>query len=103
MCSSDLAIPFFTDEREEYLEYDVARLIQNLKRPEKPVLGIVTNIPLDTGAGGLQAAMRGESQSFLIYDELLDRLSLRSEEHTSELQSLAYPVSRLLLDQTKTH
>ncbi|MEQ9247444.1 MAG: GldG family protein, partial [Nitratireductor sp.] len=41
------AIPFFTDEREEYLEYDVARLIQNLKRPEKPVLGIVTNLPLD--------------------------------------------------------
>lgn len=70
------AIPFFTDEREEYLEYDVARLIQNLKRPEKPVLGIVTNLPLDTGAGGLQAAMRGESQSFLIYDELLDRFSL---------------------------
>lgn len=70
------AIPFFTDEREEYLEYDIARLIQNLKRPEKPVLGIVTNLPLDTGAGGLQAAMRGESQSFLIYDELLDRFSL---------------------------
>ena len=70
------AIPFFTDEREEYLEYDIARLIQNLTRPEKPVLGIVTNLPLDTGAGGLMAAMRGESQSFMIYNELLDRFSL---------------------------
>lgn len=70
------AIPFFTDEREEYLEYDIARLVQNLTRPEKPVLGIVTNLPLDTGAGGLVAAMRGESQSFMIYSELLDRFSL---------------------------
>lgn len=69
-------IPFFTDEREEYLEYDIARVIQNLTRPEKPTLGIVTNLPLDTGAGGLMAAMRGESQSFLIYDELLDRFTL---------------------------
>ncbi|MEQ9519193.1 MAG: Gldg family protein [Parvibaculum sp.] len=69
-------IPFFTDEREEYLEYDIARLVQNLTRPEKPTLGIVTNLPLDTGAGGLMAAMRGESQSFLIYDELLNRFQL---------------------------
>jgi gliding motility-associatede transport system auxiliary component len=70
------AIPFFTDEREEYLEYDIARLVQNLTRPEKPILGIVTNLPLDTGAGGLMAAMRGESQSFMLYNELLDRFTL---------------------------
>jgi len=70
------AIPFFTDEREEYLEYDIARVVQNLMRPEKPILGIVTNLPLDTGAGGLMAAMRGESQSFMLYNELLDRFTL---------------------------
>src|SRR3989441_7449786 len=32
----------------------------------------------------------------------LDRLSSRSEEHTSELQSLAYLVCRLLLEKKKT-
>ena len=30
------AIPFFTDEREQYLEYDIARMIQNLSRPARP-------------------------------------------------------------------
>lgn len=69
-------IAFFSDEREEYLEYDLTRMVQNLSRPEKPVLGIVTNLPMDTGAGGMQLAMRGESQSFMVYQELLNRFQL---------------------------
>lgn len=70
------AVPYFTDERQQYLEYDVTRLIQNLSRPKKPVLGIVTNIPMDTGAGGLVAAMRGQSQPFAIYQELQNRFEI---------------------------
>ena len=70
------AIPFFTDEREQYLEYDIARMIQNLSRPERPVLGIVTNLPLDTGTGGLMSAMRGDSLPFMIYEELRNRFEI---------------------------
>ncbi len=69
-------IPFFADERQEYLEYDLARLIHNLSQPEKPVLGIMSNLPLDTGVGGIMAAMRGQSQPFLIYAELTDRFEV---------------------------
>jgi len=70
------AIPFFTDEREQYLEYDLARMIQNLSRPQRPVLGIVTNLPLDTGTGGLMSAMRGDSLPFMIYEELRNRFEI---------------------------
>ncbi len=69
-------IPFFATERQQYLEYDLARLIHNLAQPEKPVLGIISNLPLDTGAGGIMAAMRGQSQPFLIYAELADRFEV---------------------------
>ncbi|MEX0840368.1 MAG: Gldg family protein [Parvibaculum sp.] len=79
------AIPFFTDEREQYLEYDIARMIQNLSRPERPVLGIVTNLPLDTGAGGLMSAMRGESLPFMIYEELRNRFELEYLEQQFEV------------------
>jgi len=54
----------------------VARLLHNLARPQKPVLGIISNLPLDTGAGGIMAAMRGQSQPFLIYAELADRFRI---------------------------
>ena len=69
-------IPYFATERQQYLEYDVARLLHNLARPQKPVLGIISNLPLDTGAGGIMAAMRGQSQPFLIYAELADRFAI---------------------------
>lgn len=69
-------IPFFINEREQYLEYDLARMISVLSTPEKPVLGIVSNLPLDAGAGGMMAAMRGQSQSFMIYEELQDRFDV---------------------------
>ena len=78
------SIPFFTDEREQYLEYDIARMVQNLSRPERPVLGIVTNLPLDTGTGGLMSAMRGDSQPFMIYEELRDRFELEFLEQQFE-------------------
>lgn len=70
-------IPFFSDERAQYLEYDIVRMVQSLNRPEKPALGIVTNLPLDTGAGGLVAAMRGQSEPYAIYTELVSNFDLR--------------------------
>src|SRR2546425_2066631 len=54
-------------------------------------------------AGGLVALLVGTVGPALgisegKYDTLLSRHLLRSEEHTSELQSLAYLVCRLLLE-----
>lgn len=69
-------IPIFPQERAQYLEYDLVRLIDNLNKPRRPVLGVLSNLPLDTGAGGLLLAMRGQSQPFLIYSELVDRFEV---------------------------
>ena len=63
-------IPFFSEEREGNLEYDVSSLIYRLATPKKPVLGIISGLPLDTGAGGMQAAMQGQARPFMIYQEL---------------------------------
>ncbi len=63
-------VPFFSQDREPYLEYDITSLIYRLSTPQKPVLGIITSLPLDTGAGGMMAAMQGQAQPFMIYQEL---------------------------------
>jgi len=39
-------IPFFQDDRENSLEYDITKLIYNLANPKKPVIGILTGLPL---------------------------------------------------------
>src|SRR2546425_5557409 len=41
------------------------------------------------------------AKSILLFQPLPERSGLRSEEHTSELQSLAYLVCRLLLEKKK--
>jgi gliding motility-associatede transport system auxiliary component len=63
-------VPYFVPEREPYLEYDLSALIYHLSTPSKPVLGIISSLPLDTGAGGMAAALQGSAQPFTIYSEL---------------------------------
>ncbi|HEX2524768.1 MAG TPA: Gldg family protein [Geminicoccus sp.] len=41
------AIPLLSPERERFLEYDLTRLVFDLSRPDKPVLGIITGLPLE--------------------------------------------------------
>ncbi len=63
-------IPYFTPDREQYLEYDLSSLIYRLSTPKKPVVGIISSLPLQMGPGGIQAMMQGQSQPFAIYTEL---------------------------------
>lgn len=63
-------VPYFTAEREPYLEYDLSSLIYHLSTPTKPVLGVISSLPLDTGPGGMAAALQGNAQPNTIYSEL---------------------------------
>jgi ABC-type uncharacterized transport system involved in gliding motility auxiliary subunit len=40
-------IPFFQAERERFLEYDVTKLIYELSNPKRPVVGVMSSLPLD--------------------------------------------------------
>src|ERR1700678_3012314 len=40
------SIPAFGADREEFLEYDVAKLIQELAVPKKPVIGLISSLPM---------------------------------------------------------
>jgi len=42
-----LAIPFFDPAREAFLEYDVAKLLYELNQTSKPVIGVLSSLPID--------------------------------------------------------
>jgi ABC-type uncharacterized transport system involved in gliding motility auxiliary subunit len=65
-------IPFFLEDREEYLEYDLTNLVYKLNREKKPKVGVVSNLPFDSGIGGMMAAMQGKSRPFMIYEQIKD-------------------------------
>ncbi|WP_020400526.1 Gldg family protein [Kordiimonas gwangyangensis] len=64
------AIPFFTEEREKFLEYDLVKLVTSLDTEPRPRLSLLTQLPLQFGPGGPQAMMQGRSQPYVIYEQL---------------------------------
>ena len=40
-------IGFFQQDKEEFLEYDIASLIYKLAHPKKPTIGLMTSLPMD--------------------------------------------------------
>ncbi len=73
-------ISFFAQNREPYLEYDLTSLIYRLAHPKKPLLAIVSSLPLESGAGGMAAMMQGQSQPFMIYSELASSYQTKTLE-----------------------
>lgn len=70
-------IPFFLDDREQYLEFDITNLVYKLIREKKPLLGVVSNLPFDTGIGGMQAALQGRSRPFMIYEQIRESFDVQ--------------------------
>ena len=40
-------IPFFQADRERFLEYDLTKLVYELSNPNRPVVGVMSSLPLD--------------------------------------------------------
>ena len=53
-------IPFLDQSRERFLEYDLTRLVYDLSSPQRPVVGLMSSLPLE---GDPQMAMRAGSRA----------------------------------------
>ncbi len=42
-------VPFFTPERESFLEYDMTKLVHKLSNPKKPKIGIIAGLQINGG------------------------------------------------------
>jgi len=69
------SIPSFTPDREEFLEYDVAKLIQELGTPKKAVIGLMSSIGLQ---GQFNPATGQMGEPWPIYTQLQQLFNLRT-------------------------
>lgn len=53
-------IAFFQTERERFLEYDLTKLVYELSNPKRPVIGVMSSLPLDGDPRMMMMAMRGQ-------------------------------------------
>src|SRR5690349_13661205 len=60
------SIPFLQPDKEAFLEYDVAKLIHDLETPKKPVVGLLSGLPIAAGFDPQTQQMR---QPWAIYQQ----------------------------------
>ncbi len=65
-------VPFFAEEREKFLEYDLVKLLATLDTSNQRTLRLLTTLPMQFGPGGPQAMMAGQAQPYVIYEQLFD-------------------------------
>ena len=74
------AIPYFSEEREKFLEYDLVKLVTSLDTEPRPRLALLTQLPMQFGPGGPQAMMQGRSQPYVIYEQLSEFFTVEEVE-----------------------
>jgi ABC-type uncharacterized transport system involved in gliding motility auxiliary subunit len=91
-----VALPFFQPERESFLEYDLSKLLYTAANPKKPVVGVISGLPLF----GEFAPRSGKKTQWPIIDMLEETFDVRSiidatEEVNDELDVLllAHPAN----------
>lgn len=61
------AIPYFQSEQEESLEYELSGLVYGLANPQRPVVGLLSELPLD---GGKANVFLGKTQPWFILSQI---------------------------------
>ena len=58
LLDDERTIPFFRADRERFLEYDLTKLVYELSNPGRPVIGVMSALPIDGNAQLMMMAMR---------------------------------------------
>ena len=85
-------IDFFQPEKEEFLEYDVAKLIVELSRPKKSVVGLLSTLPMGADFNQATGQMR---DPWVVMQQLEQLFTVRML--TPELTSIDKDVDVLML------
>jgi ABC-type uncharacterized transport system involved in gliding motility auxiliary subunit len=96
-------IGFFQPDKEEFLEYEISKLIQGLSKPARPVVGLMSSLKMQ---GDVDMQTFQPSQSWVIADQLDQLFEVKSIEMTAteipadiELLVLVHP--KVISDETR--
>ena len=92
---NDDVIPFFAAERQEYLEYDVTKLIHNLTRPEQKIVGLLSSLPIE-GVQGQAGQPSPNAPPWTILQQIRQLFEVRSL-HPQTLEEIPADIDVLML------
>ncbi len=75
-------IPFFQPQREQFLEYDVSKLLYNLTHPKKTVVGLITQLPM---FGGFDIETTQMTKEWAIIAQMRQLFELKQLDITTDV------------------
>jgi len=88
----DETIPFLDPTKEAFLEYDLARLVYSLANPKKPVVGLLSTLPMTAGFDPMTQQIR---EAWVVTGQLRQLFDLRVLE--SGLERIEDEIQVLML------
>ena len=70
-------IPFFQPDKENFLEYDVAKLVYTLSNPKRQVIGVMSTLPIE-GAMSNPFARGPESEPWIVVSQLRELYEVKT-------------------------
>ena len=77
-------VPFFSQEKEQFLEYDLTRIVYNLTDPAKPVVGLITAHQMNADVSPLMRVGGGGPQPWAITETIRETFTLRTVDRGAE-------------------
>jgi len=90
-------IPFFSLEREQFIEYDLTKLIYTLSKPSQAKIGLVSSLPVMGGTRSMQQMGGRPAPAWAIMTQIKDFFQIR--DLGAELTEIPKDINLLMLVQ----
>jgi ABC-type uncharacterized transport system involved in gliding motility auxiliary subunit len=75
------SMPFLQPSKEQFLEYDLAKMIASLGNPRKKIIGLLSSLPMGSGYDPVSQSMR---DAWVVYDQLGQLFEIQGIEAGAE-------------------
>lgn len=77
LTDNDAVVPFFSPDRERFLEYDLTKLVNGLANPKKKVIGLLSGVQIDGGMDPMNPRAQPQ-QPWMIMEQIRDFFEVRT-------------------------
>jgi len=75
------AMPFLQPSREQFLEYDLAKIMSTLGNPRKKTIGLLSSLPMEPG---YDSASQSVQEAWVVYDQLAQLFEIQDIDPGAE-------------------
>ncbi len=95
LLDDERTIPFFQPDRDRFLEYDLTRLVYELSNPRRPVMGVISSLPLNGDPRAMMMRQPGVGQPFVVMNQLRQFFTIR--DFAADVQRIEDDVQVLMV------